>query len=55
MGVAPIEGANAVDSNYITNWSKIYDNVYLTGEMKVCIPFTNGALMSVNVDEANIY
>ena len=45
----------AVDSNYITNWSKIYDNVYLTGEMKVCVPLTNGALMNIKVDEANIY
>ena len=55
MGVAPIEGANAVDSNYITNWSKVYDNVYLTGEMKVYVPLTNGALMNTKVDEANIY
>ena len=38
MGVAPIEGANAVDSNYITNWSKVYETVYLTGEMKVFYP-----------------
>lgn len=55
MGVAPIEGANPVDSNYITNWSKVYDDVYLTGEMKVCVPLTNGALMSIHVDEANVY
>ena len=55
MGVAPIDGANAVDSNYITNWSKVYDNVYLTGEMKVYVPLTNGALMNTKVDEANIY
>ena len=48
-------GGKAVDSNYITNWSKIYDNVYLTGEMKVCVPLTNGALMNINVDEANVY
>ena len=45
----------AVDSNYITNWSKVYDNVYLTGEMKVCVPLTNEALMNINVDEANVY
>jgi hypothetical protein len=55
MGVAPIEGANAVDSNYITNWSKVYDDVYLTGEMKVYVPLTNGALVNLQVDEANIY
>ena len=48
-------GGNAVDSNYITNWSKIYDNVYLTGEMKVYVPLTNGALMNTKVDEANVY
>ena len=54
MGVAPIEGANAVDSNYITNWSKIYDNVYLTGEMKVFEP-TKNLLTDINIEEANVY
>jgi hypothetical protein len=44
----------AVDSNYITNWSKIYDNVYLTGEMKVFEP-TKKLLTDINIEEANVY
>ena len=34
---------------------EVYDNIYLTGEMKVYVPLTNGALMNTKVDEANIY
>ena len=59
MGVAPIEGANAVDSNYITNWSKIYDDVYVTGVMRIFKP-TTGLLAlpenpTISIDEANVY
>lgn len=53
LATNPITEGNAVDSNYITNWSKIYDSVYLTGEMKVFEP--NGLLMNTNVEEANVY
>ena len=35
LGIAPISGASAVDSNYIETWSKIYENIYVTGIMKV--------------------
>ena len=55
LATCPWANGKAVDSNYITNWSKVYDNVYLTGEMKVYVPLTNGALMNTKVDEANIY
>jgi len=57
MGVASIEGANAVDSNYITNWSKIYENIYVTGKMEAFKPTTGLLAISENimVDEANIY
>ena len=52
-------GGNAVDSNYITNWSKTYDNVYITGEMRVFEP-TTGVLAipenpTISIDEANVY
>ena len=53
--LATSPSGNAVDSNYITNWSNVYDNIYLTGEMKVVVPLTNGALMNIKVDEANIF
>ena len=58
MGVAPIEGANPVDSNYITNWSKIYENIYLTGKMEIIKP-TECVFGSfdniIKVNEANVY
>jgi hypothetical protein len=50
---------SAVDSNYITNWSKIYDNVYVTGEMKVFEPTNEKLLYSdknkqIIIEEANV-
>jgi len=58
LATCPATNGNAVDSNYITNWSKIYDNIYVTGEMKIFKP-TPGLLNSseytkIIVDEANI-
>ena len=52
-------GGNAVDSNYITNWSTVYEDIYLTGEMKVFKP-TTGLLalpenLTISIDEANVY
>ena len=58
MGVAPIEGANAVDSNYITNWSKIYENIYITGKMEIIKPTecVFGSFENIiNINEANVY
>lgn len=47
-----LEG-NAVDSNYITNWSKIHDSFYVYGKMKVIEP--TDKLLKMGIDEANIY
>ena len=55
LATNPATEGNAVDSNYITNWSKVYETLYVTGEMKVVKPLTNEALMNTKVDEANIY
>ena len=55
------ETGKAVDSNYITNWSKIYDDLFICGTMKVFEPTqTNGLLgthmvTKVMYDEANVY
>lgn len=48
-------GGNAVDSNYITNWSKVYEDIYLTGEMKVYEPKNELLGLPHLFDEANIY
>ena len=53
LGVNPKDGASAVDSNYITNWSKLYKDIYVTGTMKVYK--SNGLLMCNKIEEANIY
>lgn len=45
---------SAVDSNYITNWSKTYKDMYVTGKMEVYKPNTN-ILGTPVIDEANIY
>ena len=56
--LATSEQGKAVDSNYITNWSKIYDNVYVTGEMREFKP--TGILAvpenpTISIDEINFY
>jgi hypothetical protein len=57
--LATSPSGNAVDSNYITNWSKVYDNIYVTGEMRTFKP-TTGVLAIpenpiISIDEANVY
>jgi hypothetical protein len=54
LATCPGNDGTAVDSNYITNWSKVYDNIYLTGEMKVFEP-SKVLLTGERVEEVNVY
>lgn len=59
LATCPWADGKAVDSNYITNWSTVYEDIYLTGEMRVFKP-TTGVLAipenpTISIDEANVY
>ena len=50
-----VSGCEKEEIKEVLEYAEKYDDVYLTGEMKACVPLTNGALMNTKVDEANIY
>lgn len=47
------DSGNAVDSNYITNWTSLYESLYVTGKMQVYVPTSD--VMGTKIEEANIY
>jgi len=51
---------NAVDSNYITNWSTLHESLYVSGKMQVVTSPTSVLIVATSVfgtkiEEANVY